>query len=148
MVDPVQVRPTQAAPARRHWLLVGLVAALCLLLAGAGAGAALEEQTVGNFGSGLMWAVTLMTTAGFINGPPETGGGNVTAVVLMVSGFLLLSLASAALAAVFVRDDVEQAAESSPEDEILRHLRDIDRRLAALEDSLARNLPPSEQARH
>ncbi|QIG43849.1 hypothetical protein G5V58_14685 [Nocardioides anomalus] len=125
------------APVRRRWLIVGSLAGLCVLTAGAGAGAALESDTVGSFGQGLLWAVTLMTTAGFLHGPPETVAGSFVAVALMVTGFLLLSLASAALAAVFIREDVQSSErlEERRDDELLRRLEEISARLAALEQA-------------
>jgi voltage-gated potassium channel len=120
---------------RRRWTLIGAVAATCLVLAGAGAAAAVEDRTVGSFGDGLMWAVTLMTTAGFIDGGPDTSAGDAIAVVLMIAGFLLLSLASAVLAAMFVRDEevVSDEVERGRDEEILARLEDISARLAALE---------------
>jgi len=113
-----------------------------VLLAGAGAGAALESRTVGSFGEGLLWAVALMTTAGYIHGPPDTSGGLVLSVGLMVVGFLMLSLVSAALAAIFVRDDTETSdqREASRDEEILARLDDLAARLEALE----RRLPPGD----
>jgi voltage-gated potassium channel len=113
-----------------------------VLLAGAGAGAALESRTVGTFGQGLLWAVALMTTAGYLHGPPETTGGLVLSVGLMLVGFLMLSLVSAALAAIFVRDDTETSdeREATRDEEILRRLDDLAARLDALE----RRLPPGE----
>jgi voltage-gated potassium channel len=124
-------------PARRRsrWILPGLLAGLIVMLAGAGAGAALESQTVGSFGQGVLWAIALMTTAGYIHGPPETGGGQVLSVLLMIAGFLMLSLVSAALAAIFVRDDtdVNEARDQQRDDEILRRLAELQARLDQLE---------------
>lgn len=78
----------------------GLVIASAAMVAGAGA--AFETETVGSYGRGLWWAVSLMTTVGFIGAPPRTTAGAVVSVILMLIGFLLLSLLSAALASLFV----------------------------------------------
>lgn len=120
---------------RRRWFLFGTLAGLLLLVAGAGAGAALESDTVGSYGQGLLWAVTLMTTAGFIDGPPETTPGAFVAVALMIGGFLLLSLVSAALAAVFVKEDVDRAdlSEERRDEEILARLDALQARLDELD---------------
>lgn len=56
---------------RRRWVLPGVLAALLVLVIGAGAGAAFEADTVSNYWQGLWWALSLMTTVGFINGPPR-----------------------------------------------------------------------------
>lgn len=49
-----------------------MVVAGVALLVGAGAGAALESDTVGSYGRGLWWAISLMTTVGFLGSPSET----------------------------------------------------------------------------
>jgi voltage-gated potassium channel len=120
---------------RSRFVLPGLLFGLVALVAGAGAGAALESDTVGSFGQGLLWAATLMTTAGFVHGPPETAAGTVLAVFLMVVGFLMLSLISAAIAALLIRDDADtiEARERARDDEVLARLADIQARLDALE---------------
>ncbi len=114
------------------------VAAFALLV-GAGAGAAIESHTVGSYGRGLWWAVSLMTTVGFIGPPPSTTAGAVVSMILMVTGSLLLSLLSAAMASFFMREDVEpiEERELSAEREIVRQLAVIAARLEAFEAQLA-----------
>lgn len=120
---------------RRAWLRPGLVVASLLLMVGAGAAAAFESDTVGTFWRGLWWATSLMTTVGFIGEPPRTTLGAVTSVILMIAGFLLLSLVSASLASLFVREDEEPAEqhERAADREIIARLDEISRRLDALE---------------
>ncbi len=89
----------------RRWVIPALALSLALVLIGAGAAAAVETDTVATFARGLWWSLALMTTVGFIGGPPVTGAGAALSVILMVAGFLLLALVSAALASLFVRDD-------------------------------------------
>lgn len=122
-------------PLSRRWLLPGLMVALAALLLGAGAGAAFESDTVESYWQGLWWAISLMTTVGFIGHPPHTVVGQLVSVALMVSGFLLLSLISAALASLFVRADEQpsERLERAADDEILRLLGSIVERLDALE---------------
>ena len=109
-----------------------------LLVVGAGALAALETDSVGSFGQGLWWAVSLMATVGFVGSPPTSAAGAVVSVVLMLTGFLLLAFVSAALASLFVKDDSApfEARERSTDQEILRNLVLLQERLTALESRL------------
>jgi voltage-gated potassium channel len=123
----------------RRWLRPAFVAGSVAVLVGAGAAAAFESDTVGSYGRGVLWAISLMTTVGFLGQPPRTTEGAVLSVGLMLAGFLLLSLVSAALASLFVKQDEapEQRREAVVEDEILRSLGSILERLEALENRLA-----------
>ena len=137
------VPPSPESPLGRRWLFVGLAGAVFLLLAGSGAAAALESDTVGSFWRGLWWATSLMTTVGFVGRPPSTQAGAVLSAVLMVSGFLLLSLISASLASIFVRDS-EKTFERQVrivDQELLDRLDDIATRLRALEEQTAQRPP-------
>jgi voltage-gated potassium channel len=115
-----------------------LIIALVCLLGGAGAAPAFESDTVGSFWRGLWWALCLMTTVGYVYGPSHTVTATVVSAILIVVGFLLLSLLSATLAAVFIRRDEEPAEKRTTEldREILRHLEEISRRVEALETRL------------
>lgn len=115
-----------------------LVGALLLLVGGAGAAAALESDTVPSFWGGIWWAVSLMTNLGYVYGTPHTTAATVISIVLMVTGFLLMSLLSATLAAAFIRTDAEPAEQRSStlEHEILTRLDEISRRVEALERRL------------
>lgn len=109
------------------------------LLVGAGAAAAFESDTVGSYGRGLWWAISLMTTVGYIGQPPRTTEGAVLSIVLMLTGFALLSLVSAALASLFVKQDEApmQRHEAVVDEEILDALSSILHRLEALESRIA-----------
>lgn len=114
---------------------IAIVVVLVCLVGGAGAAAAFESDTVGSFWDGLWWAICLMTTVGYLHGPPTSEVGSVVSVVLILVGFVLLSLLSATLAALFIRSDakpVEQEA-SRFEAELLARLDAIERRLASRE---------------
>lgn len=114
-----------------------MVALLCLL-GGAGAAAALESDTVPSFWGGLWWAISLMTNLGYVYGRPHTTTATVISVVLMITGFLLMSLLSATLAAVFIRTDAAPAQELTTdlEREILARLDEISQRVESLERRL------------
>lgn len=116
-------------------MLPGVIIALAALVLGAGGAAAFESDTVGSYWEGLWWALSLMTTVGFVEGTPTSVGGALTSAVLMVAGFLLLSLISAALASLFVREDEEpvEEREEAVEQQILDRLTAIERRLESLD---------------
>lgn len=131
---------TGPSPARgvRSRLAVFLVlGVLLVLLAGAGF-AALESSTVSNYWDGLWWALSLMTTVGFVGETPETTGGRILSAVLMVSGFALLTVTTAAVASLFVREE-EQPAEALDrafEAVVLSRLDEMAHRLDAIERAL------------
>ena len=114
---------------------------LVLLVAGAGAVASLETGTVGSFWAGMWWATSLMATVGFIGEPPSTAAGAIVSVALMVAGFMLLALVSAALASRFVQEDNEpmELFERKVDRAILSELRAVSERLAALEARVVRD---------
>lgn len=56
-----------------------------------------------NFGDGLWWAFTTITTVGYGDRYPTTSEGRILAVCLMVLGISLLGVISATIAAWFVR---------------------------------------------
>ncbi len=127
----------------RKWLKPGLIVSSAVLVLGAGAAAAFESDTVGSFWRGLWWAVSLMTTVGYVGGPPKTSQGAVISVVLMLTGFLLLSLVSAALASLFVREDEEpiERRELATERQLLETLGVILERLESLEAAVGTTRP-------
>lgn len=122
-------------PVSRKWLKPGLLVSSTALLLGAGAGAAFESDTVGSYWRGLWWAISLMTTVGYVGQPPKSTEGAVVSVVLMLTGFLLLSLVSAALASLFVKEDEQpvQRRAVAVDTEILSALTSILERLDSLE---------------
>lgn len=121
------------------WLLPAVLASVVLVVVSAAAVAAIETSTVGSFPRGLWWALSLITTVGFIGEPPETIAGALLSAVLMVVGFFLLAMVSASLAALFVREEEEEptATLEAIGREILERLEQVDRRLAELEAAAA-----------
>jgi voltage-gated potassium channel len=120
---------------RRRWLrFIAPLAAVTVLLGG-GALAALETETVSNYGDGVLWALSLMTTVGFVGGLPHTAAGKVIAAALMLFGFGLLAMTTAAVSSLFIREDEEpeELREEAVEQEILRELRALHTRLGDLE---------------
>jgi voltage-gated potassium channel len=120
---------------RRRWLRVVLpLSAIAVLLAGGGF-AALETKNVSSYAEGVWWALSLMTTVGFVGESPETTGGRVLSAVLMLIGFGLLSVTTAVIASLFVREDEApvERREQAFETQVLQRLDELGRRLDRLE---------------
>lgn len=122
------------------WLVPLSLGAVLLVVLSAAASAAIETRTVTSFWRGVWWAVSLITTVGFIGEPPETRAGQVLSAALMVVGFLLLATVSASLAALFVREDERpwEERERHSDEELTAGLEALGRRLTAIEEQLAR----------
>jgi len=67
-----------------------------------------------NFGDGLWWAFTTITTVGYGDKYPTTTEGRVLAVCLMILGISLLGVISATIAAWFIRLMQNEEAGNSP----------------------------------
>ena len=118
-------------PGLRHMLpLAGVV----VLLSGGGL-AALEADTVSSFGDGVWWALALGTTVGFTDPVPVSTGGRVLSGVMMVLGFVLLAMTTAAVTSLFVREEATpaQRRETGFEREALEELRALRERLDAID---------------
>ena len=122
------------------WLVPLTLGAVLVVLLSAAAAAAIETRTVTSFWRGLWWAVSLITTVGFIGEPPETRAGEVLSAALMVLGFLLLATVSASLAALFVREDERpwEERERSSDEALTASIDALGRRLTVIEEQLAR----------
>lgn len=115
-----------------------VIGAALVLLAGGGF-AALESDSVATYWQGLWWALSLMTTVGFVGDAPTTGGGRIISAVLMLSGFALMSLTTAAIASLFVGEEAEpaEAKERAFERELLAAVNDLSDRLRVIERAVA-----------
>ncbi|MFZ2015743.1 MAG: potassium channel family protein [Nocardioides sp.] len=109
-----------------------------LVLAGGGGLAALESNVVSSYGEGVWWALSLMTTVGFVGEAPETTGGRVVSALLMLAGFAMMALTTAAIASILVREEEEPQREVERDFETSARylLADIAERLTALEAAL------------
>jgi voltage-gated potassium channel len=109
-------------------------AALIIVLAG-GAFAALESDTVESYWEGLWWALSLTTTVGIVGHEPLTTTGHILSAALMLMGFLLLAMTTAAVASLFIREDEEpeERALRIFEEHALAELRELRTRLDQLE---------------
>lgn len=123
--------------ARRSLRYLVPTAALVVLLAGGGF-AALETDTVESYWEGVWWALSLMTTVGFANGAPHSLLGKMLAGAVMIFGFVLLALTTAAIASLFVREDEEsdKARLQAFERNVMAELRQLHGRLDRIETQL------------
>ena len=135
MQRPRPTRRLLAAPTGLPYLILG--AAIVVLLAGGGF-AALETDAVESYWEGVWWALSLMTTVGFANGTPETVLGKALSGVIMVLGFVLLALTTAAIASLLVREaeEPEELREHAFEQEALDALHQLNDRLELIESRL------------
>jgi voltage-gated potassium channel len=110
-------------------------AALLVTVLAGGGFAALETDSVESYWEGLWWALSLVTTVGFVGEAPTTVGGRILSSVLMVVGFALLTMTTAAVASLFVLEDElpEEQRDREFEREVLEELREMKHRLTALE---------------
>jgi voltage-gated potassium channel len=64
---------------------------------------AVEGSNIKNFGDGLWWAITTVTTVGYGDRYPTTTEGRFIAVTLMIMGISLMGVITASVAAWFVK---------------------------------------------
>jgi voltage-gated potassium channel len=122
------------------WLRYAVPVAVLLVVIGGGGLAAVESDTVESFGQGVWWALSLMTTVGFVGNEPITTAGRVISGVLMVLGFAMITFTTAAIASLFVREseEPEERALRRFEERSLHELEELKKRLAAIEERLDR----------
>lgn len=119
---------------RRRLVSYLVIASVLLLLAGGGF-AAFESRQVSNYAEGVWWALSLLTGSGFVGEVPTSLEGRLLAAVLMVAGFSLIALVTAAISSLFVREEQQPQVEADErfESKALRLLEDLSVRLDAIE---------------
>lgn len=122
----------------RPFATVVVIGALVVLLSGVGFVAS-EGDVVGSYGEGVWWAISLATTAGFAGESPTSTAGYVLSAAVMLIGFWLLTLTTAAIASLLVREEEEpvQETELALDVEIISRLDELSARLERLEERLA-----------
>ena len=73
-----------------------------------------SNKTIEGLGSAVYWAVISMTTTGYGDISPSTAGGRMVAVIVVISGLLLLSLVTATVASVFVEKKIREGKGLEP----------------------------------
>ena len=92
-----------------HALRFVLLAVVAIVFAAAGLELVFEQHSTGptaihNFGDALWWAVVTVTTVGYGDKVPMTGGGKWVATALMFTGIGLVGTLTATIAAFFVQE--------------------------------------------
>jgi voltage-gated potassium channel len=120
---------------RHHSLFRVLIAAFGTLFLGAWAVLLFEENAkTGNIHSypqALWWAIVTVTTVGYGDKYPVTGGGRVVATVLMLVGIGLIGVLTATVASVFMKEHTDSAKE-----EYRKGHADLGQQLAVIRDRL------------
>ena len=129
----------------RRGVMYSLILCGVILFLG-GAGFWLLDPGVLTFADGLWLAFTTAATVGYGDLVPSTHASRMFAVIVVLLGLAVLSLATASLAAIFVEKDVQEGDERQIAQDLLReimHLReDVKRlRLDILSEKAARSLP-------
>ena len=70
-----------------------------------------EGSNIKNFGDGIWWAITTVTTVGYRDRFPTTTEGRLLAVMLMIVGISLVGVITASVAAWFVKMSQEESGQ-------------------------------------
>jgi voltage-gated potassium channel len=129
---------------RHHSLFRVLIAATGTLFLGAWLVLLFEENAknsnIHNYPDALWWAIVTVTTVGYGDRYPVTGGGRTVATVLMLVGIGLIGILTATVASVFIKehtdankDEFKAAHETLGQklEVITDRLSDVERRLGA-----------------
>jgi voltage-gated potassium channel len=91
------------------------------------------DPGIGSFRDSLWWAITTVTTVGYGDIVPETGGGRLIAAVLMLAGVSAIPITTSLVVSVFVSRMQAQQRERDYDErqEIIERLERIERALEA-----------------
>ena len=120
---PKKKNPNEMHIARRGVIYSLILCGVILLMGGAGFW--LLDPGVHTFADGLWLAFTTAATVGYGDVVPSTHASRMFAVVVVLLGLAVLSLATASLAAIFVEKEVEQGEELQIEHELMREIRHL-----------------------
>jgi voltage-gated potassium channel len=111
-----------------HGLRFVLIAVTAIIFASAGLELLFEQHSTGptaihNFGDAIWWAVVTVTTVGYGDKVPLTGGGKWVAMALMFTGIGLVGTLTATIASFFVQE--QHSAEMAEVKAQLSAIRDL-----------------------
>jgi voltage-gated potassium channel len=121
----------------RQGVFYSLILCATILLLG-GIGFWLLDPGVHTISEGLWLAFTTAATVGYGDVVPSTHASRVFAVVVVLLGLAVLSLATASLAAIFVEQDVVQGEELQIENELVREIRHLREEVQSLRHDIQR----------
>jgi voltage-gated potassium channel len=135
---------------RHHSLFRVLIAAAATLFVGAWLVLLFEDKAKGSnihsYPDALWWAIVTVTTVGYGDRFPVTGGGRTVAVVLMLVGIGLIGVLTATVASVFIKEHTDANKEEFKKGHedlgqqlalISGRLEDIERRLGATAEEVS-----------
>jgi voltage-gated potassium channel len=121
---------------KHHGLFRVLIAAAATLFIGAWLVLLFEENAKGSnihdYPDALWWAIVTVTTVGYGDRFPVTGGGRTVAVILMLVGIGLIGVLTATVASVFIKEHTD-----STKEEFKKGHADLGQQLAVISDRLA-----------
>lgn len=129
-------KPLRSARGYRGWLRFLVPAVFLAAVLGAGALAWAETDAVSSYWEGLWRSLALVTTVGFVGPVPTTATGKIVSSILMILGFALLAMTTAAVASLFVREDEipDEEHQRQFEQAVLAELGELRRELAQLRE--------------
>jgi voltage-gated potassium channel len=113
--------------------------AVALTLCAAALARAVEPSTFGSFGEACWWALQTVSTVGYGDIVPETGGGRVIAGTLMLLGVAFVPAVTSIVVAVLVSQLQHRSGRQA------EHDREVVERLARLERSVEPPADPEQQ---
>lgn len=121
---------------KHHSLFRVLIAAAGTLILGAWLVLLFEENANGSnihsYPDALWWAIVTVTTVGYGDRFPVTGGGRTVAVILMLVGIGLIGVLTATVASVFIKEHTDANKE-----EFQKGHADLGQQLSVISDRLA-----------
>lgn len=126
--------PARVVRASRRWLRFLVPASALAAVLGAGALAWAETDVVPSYWEGLWRSLALVMTVGFVGPVPTSATGKIVSSVLMVFGFALMAMTTAAVASLFVHEDeiADDSREREFEQVVLAELAELRREVAQL----------------
>ena len=135
---------------KHHSLFRVLIAAAATLFVGAWLVLLFEDKAKGSnihsYPDALWWAIVTVTTVGYGDRFPVTGGGRTVAVILMLVGIGLIGVLTATVASVFIKEHTDANKEEFKKGHedlgqqlalISERLEDIERRLGATAEEVS-----------
>jgi voltage-gated potassium channel Kch len=116
---------------RRAALAIAICTVIVTLAGGIGIWA-LDHKEFPTIGGGLWWSIQTITTVGYGDDVPSRTEGRIVASVIMIAGIGLLSVVTATITAAFV-EGARARLGRGRDDEILKRLEQIDKRLDELD---------------
>jgi voltage-gated potassium channel len=121
----------------RQGVFYSLVLCGLILLLG-GFGFWLLDPNVHTIPEGLWLAFTTAATVGYGDMVPSTHASRMFAVIVVLLGLAVLSLATASLSAIFVEKDVEEGEERQIELELMHEIRQLRQEVQSLRHDILR----------